>query len=88
MATAEAHGVEHFVAATFPVLTGVGDFDVSYNAALTSLSFPELTNVDGNFLVSTNVMLPTCQAQAVLDQLVGVGMTTEITANNDAGTCP
>jgi hypothetical protein len=76
-----------------PQLTtaGSGHFRVENNATLTNLSLPVLTTVGGppnggNFYVTANSMLPTCQAQAVRNQLVSVTGSTQISGN--LGTCP
>jgi hypothetical protein len=70
-----------------PKLATVDGFRVDENAALTSLTAPALATVQTNFRVVANPMLPTCQVQALLQQLTNFSGMTYIDGNNDAGIC-
>lgn len=67
-----------------------GSFSITEGNLLASIDLPSLTSVGPSFTVSDNPVLPTCQAQAVLDQLVANGWTgtVDISGNDDSGTCP
>jgi hypothetical protein len=70
-----------------PKLATVGTFRVDENAALTQLTAPALTTVTTDFRIVANPVLPTCQAQALVQQLTNFTAMTTIRDNNDAGTC-
>jgi hypothetical protein len=57
--------------------------------ALSSLTAPALATVEADFRIIYNPALPTCQAQALLQQLTSfAGMPLPmIHDNDDAGTC-
>lgn len=72
---------------SLPALTSVtGAFQVQGNDLLASVDFPKLTTVSGpTFELYGNAVLPTCQAKAVLDHLVGYAGTSNIM---NMGSCP
>jgi hypothetical protein len=72
---------------TLPKLATVGGgFQVEGNFALTNLTAPALATVQG-FRIMANPVLPTCQVQALLQQLTNFSGMATIRDNNDAGTC-
>jgi hypothetical protein len=69
--------------------------DVSYNAVLTSLELPALETVNehaasaiSDLSISNNALLPTCQANAIRDQLLARGFHGSIGISGNRGTCP
>jgi hypothetical protein len=73
-----------------PALTTTTDsFNVSSNPALTELRAPILASV-GILIISFNQDLPQCQAEALLNRLVGLGFAgiSQVTDNNATATCP
>jgi len=73
---------------TLPVLATADSIEISGNAALTTLSLPVLKKVTFRFTITNNPALPTCQAQAVQSQLLAAPSKTDLTNNDDMGTCP
>lgn len=79
-----------------PKLTRVGGYlHVSYNGALTSLELPALAKVNENavssmsdLLIGDNPQLPTCQADAIRDQLLARGFHGSIAISGNSDTCP
>jgi hypothetical protein len=79
-----------------PRLARVGGyFLVESNELLTSVDFPALKSVNeraishiADFSISGNPQLPTCQAHALQDQLLGSGFDGSIKIDGNLGTCP
>lgn len=79
-----------------PKLTKVGGrVDISYNDALTSLELPALATVNEHAVstvwdlsISDNPLLPTCQANAIRDQLLAKGFDGSIGISGNLGACP
>lgn len=76
-------GLEAEAPASSEVVAGLR---VASNASLTSVTAPGLTKVANGFEISGNTKLPTCQAQAILDQVTLTDATPKIEGN--MGTCP
>jgi hypothetical protein len=54
-------------------------------------SFPSLALVGGDFQITGNPSYPTCAAEALAAQvraIGGIGLTTSISFNNEAASCP
>ena len=80
---------------TLPMLASVGSrLDVSSNAALTSLDLPALKSVNERAdpavydLIIRDNALPTCQADAIRDQLIANGFRGTVSISGNRGTCP
>ena len=74
-----------------PVLASVSGFlSVSHNATLTALDLPVLASLGDNLFIEDNANLPTCEADALRDQLLAAGFTgyVSISGNDDSGACP
>lgn len=83
----EVSGNDMLASVSAPVLASVFNyFTVSDNLALTSVSFPALTSV-GNFGIYNNPVLSSCQALAILYQLVGYTGTTNQFGNDESQPC-
>jgi hypothetical protein len=66
-----------------------GELWIFRNASLTRLAGLEsLTTILLGLSVVENPLLPTCEAEGLLDQLVDFTGTVEIRENDAAGTCP
>ncbi len=63
-----------------------GAMTVADNVALANLGLSNLTIVGGDYSVTNNSILPTCQAEALAAQATVQGATS-ITGNDDGGTC-
>ena len=79
---------------TLPALASIGGYlDVSSNDALTTLAMPALTSVNQRGLavpfdvVMRDNALPTCQAEALRDQLLANGFDGTFSISNN-GPCP
>ncbi|HEX2881889.1 MAG TPA: hypothetical protein VHO25_20350 [Polyangiaceae bacterium] len=70
-----------------PKLATVGDFTVEGNNALTNLTAPALATVQGGVRILSNPVLPTCQVQALLQQLSNFSGMTTIRDNDDIASC-
>ena len=69
----------------------MGTLNITYNSQLTSITgLSSLGYLGGDSLrVSSNPLLPTCQAEQLADQLEAVGWsgTTDFSGNDDSATC-
>lgn len=73
----------------FVSLQSVGnDLIIGQLALLRSLDLPALQTVLGRVLINLNPLLPTCQAQAIVDQLTNAPVSINITGDDVAGVCP
>lgn len=73
-----------------PALASIGEYlEISYNESLTLIDFAALASLGGALRIGNNPLLPTCQAEALRDQLIAAGWTgTPIIWGNGTGTCP
>jgi hypothetical protein len=74
---------------TLPALEEISEwFEIRGNSALSTLSMPLLKTGQGPIRIEDNPALPTCQAQALVEQLSGVTRTITVAGNDDAASCP
>ena len=65
-----------------------GDLYIGYNAALANLAgLSNIISVGGGLSIDYNDVLPTCEAENFLTQLIEYSGTTTIAGNNDSGSC-
>ena len=68
-----------------------GNLSICDHRSLTKLGMSSLSSVGLDFRIQDNSILPTCEAEALRDQVQnagGIGGTVTISGNDDTGTCP
>ena len=71
-----------------PSLSRIGtDLNINRNWNLERLRMESLTSVGEDFLIFDNRTLPTCEAEAILEQLEDFSGRSVLTSNDPDGTC-
>lgn len=73
---------------SIPSLQSTGSLTIGEFPLLRTIDLPALQAVPNGFTIGDNPLLPTCQAQAILDQLTTAPLSFDISGNNAAGACP